>query len=173
MQSSKLISFPTMVNSNAARVVAGGVVILVLIVETTHNPVALGLLVYGFLVRALSGPRFSPLGQFAVRVVAPRLGAGSLVPGAPKRFAQCIGLVFSSTATVFALAGSWGIAETVLALLGLFAALESILGICAGCTIFGALQRWGVIQERCASCSDISGRLNARVTPISESHSHT
>ncbi len=118
-------------------------------------------LAYGFWARVASGPRFSPLGQLATRVVAPRLpGQPRLVPGPPKRFAQAIGVVFSSTAIV--LWFGFGLSTATWVVVGLLATaafLESALGLCLGCKVFGLLMRAGVIPEEvCLSCADISRR---------------
>lgn len=49
------------------------------------------------------------------------------------------------------------------------ASLESFLGYCLGCKIFGLLMRWGVIPETvCESCNDISGRLAAASLRLAE-----
>src|SRR6516164_6780099 len=96
----RLFSFPNPVNELAARTVAGGVVLLCIATVVTGSPLLLALLAYGFVARVLTGPTLSPLGQFATRVAAPRLGPPRLVPGPPKRFAQGIGAVFTVTAAV-------------------------------------------------------------------------
>ena len=58
-------------------------------------------LTYGFVARVAAGPKISPLGQFAVRIAAPRLTRfQKSVPGPPKRFAQAIGLAFTGAATI-------------------------------------------------------------------------
>jgi len=42
------------------------------------------------------------------------------------------------------------------------AGLESIIGYCVGCKVFGLLMRAGVIPEDvCAECADIRPRLRA------------
>ena len=49
----------------------------------------------------LTGPKASPLGLLVTKVVTPALPIeGRLMPGPPKRFAQGIGVAFSSTALV-------------------------------------------------------------------------
>src|ERR1700709_724794 len=93
-----LLSFPNPVNEKAARVVAAGVVLLSLAallpgLTWLALPIAVG-----FLLRVAAGPRFSPLGQLATRLIAPRLGPARLVPGPPKRFAQAIGATLSTAA---------------------------------------------------------------------------
>src|SRR5438445_2966297 len=99
-----MFRFPNPVNEHAARIVALGVVTLWVVTLVSGQRWLLLPLTYGFLARVLTGPRLSPLGQFATRVVAPRLPvAPRLVPGPPKRFAQGMGLAFSATAAVLAL----------------------------------------------------------------------
>src|SRR5271165_8010 len=96
-----VFGFPNPVNEVAARVVAGGVVVLCALAMALDQPWLLVPLAYGFWARVLSGPTLSPLGQLATRVVTPRLGvAPRPVAGPPKRFAQAIGVAFSSAAVV-------------------------------------------------------------------------
>ena len=157
---STFFSFPNPVNEKAARAVAGGVMVLALVTLLADLPVLLIPLTYGFWARVLTGPTLSPLGQLATRVVAPRLGAPRLVPGPPKRFAQGIGAAVTTIATVSWLAGVWWGTEVLLALMVVFAFLESVLAICVGCHIFGFLMRRGVIPESvCRECADISRRV--------------
>ena len=156
-----VFSFPHPVNEIAARVVAGGVFILAVAAITFRQPWLLVPLAYGFWARVLTGPRLSPLGQLATRVIAPRLGREPrLVPGPPKRFAQAMGVAFSTTALVLWYGFGLGAATwAVTALLGTAALLESAFGICLGCIAFGALMRAGVIPEEiCVACADISLR---------------
>lgn len=161
MSSSRsFFSFPNPVNEVAARTVATGVVAMGLLVAVLGWGWVLVPLTYGFVARVLAGPRISPLGQFAVKVVAPRLpDRAKLVPGPPKRFAQAIGVVFTVTASALWLAGHSGAARVVIGLLVVAAALEAVLGFCLGCKVFGVLMRLGVIpDEVCAECNDLSLR---------------
>ncbi len=154
-------SFPNPVNEVAARVVAGGVVVMALLVLVLDRDWVLVLLAYGFVARVLAGPRFSPLGLFATRILVPRLPvAEKLVPGPPKRFAQGIGAVISVAALVLRFGFGLDLASDVLLVLLLFAAtLESVFALCVGCKLFGLLMRFGVIPESvCAECADIGLR---------------
>jgi hypothetical protein len=151
------LSFPDPVNEVAARVVAGGVVLMVVAAVALDLPWLTAVIAYGFVARVLSGPRFSPLGLLATRVVTPRLPvAPRPVPGPPKRFAQGIGAVFSLSALVLTLAGAWPTARWVLGALAVAALLESALGLCLGCRAFAVLMRVGVIpQSVCERCNDL------------------
>jgi hypothetical protein len=155
-----MFAFPNPVNEVAARVVAGGVVLLCVATLASGEHALLVVIAYGFWARVLTGPTLSPLGQLATRVVAPRLAAPRPVPGPPKRFAQGIGVVFSSAALIAWYGfGSVPAAGVILALLGAAAFLESAFGICLGCAVFGVLMRRGVIPaEICEACADISLR---------------
>jgi len=155
-----LIGFPTTVNEKAARAVAAGVVALSLAAVVTGEPWLTIPLAYGFWARVLTGPRLSPLGQLATRVIAPRLGAPKPVPGPPKRFAQAMGATMSTAAAVLALVLGLDTAATaVLLLLASAASLEAFAGLCLGCEIFRALMRAGVIPDSvCEECADIWSR---------------
>jgi len=156
-----VFGFPNPVNEVAARVVAGGVVVLCALAMALDQPWLLVPLAYGFWARVLSGPTLSPLGQLATRVVTPLLGvAPRPVAGPPKRFAQAIGVAFSSAAVVLWFgAGEHAAAWVVVGLLAVAALLESAFGLCLGCRAFGLLMRLGVVPEQvCEACTDVTLR---------------
>ena len=159
----QLFSFPNPVNEKAARTVAGVVLVTVVVILATGWYWLLVPLAYGFWARVFTGPTLSPLGWAAQNVIAPRLGERRPVPGPPKRFAQFMGAVMSTAALVLALiVGSHTAADVVLILFLPAAGLESIVGYCVGCKLFGLLMRAGVIPEDiCAECADIRPRLRA------------
>lgn len=160
----QIFGFPDPVNEKAARSVAAGVVILSVASAVTGWWPVLAVLAYGFAARVATGPRLSPLGLLATRAVAPRLGRAKLVPGPPKRFAQAIGFAFSGGALILNLAGAQSVSTALLLVLAVFATLESALGFCAGCFLFGQLMRVGVIPEdTCEACADISVRQKAHI----------
>jgi hypothetical protein len=155
-----VVGFPRVINEKAARTVAGVVAVTGVVALATGWHWLLIPLAYGFWARVLTGPRLSPLAQFATKVAAPRLGEPKNVAGPPKRFAQGMGAAMT-TLGVLALALGWTTVMTVLlATLVAAAALESAFALCVGCQIFAALMRAGVIPETvCVECADISGRL--------------
>jgi hypothetical protein len=152
-----LFSFPDPVNEISARLVAGGVVIMVVLTIALDLRWATAVIAYGFVARVLTGPSLSPLGQLVTRVITPRLGlAERPVAGPPKRFAQAMGVAFSLTALILTILGEWTAAEVMLALLGCAAFLESAFAICLGCMTFGLLIRAGVVpDEVCERCNNI------------------
>lgn len=150
-----LIGFPHPVNETSARVVAGGVVSMVAVTLAFDQPWMLFPLTYGFAARVLTGPRLSPLGQLATRVVTPRLPVQHrYVPGPPKRLAQGVGLALSGTSLVLYYGfGRKRPAYGLLAALGAAAALESLAGICLACRMFPTLMRLGLVPETtCSKC---------------------
>ena len=150
----EIFSFPHPVNEVAARIVAGMVVALSLTILLTGQWWLVFLLVYGFLARVATGPTLSPMGQLSTKLLAPRLAQPKLVPGPPKRFAQTVGLAFSTAALVLHfIAGLSLAAGVVLIVLIVFAALESFLGFCAGCFVFNYMIRWGLVPKSiCEEC---------------------
>ena len=161
--------FPNPVNEVSARLVAGGVVLLGVACLVLQAEWLLPVLAAGFLLRVAWGPRFDPLGWVVTRWLTPHLGfAERLTPGPPKRFAQAIGATFTVTATLLAFGfGLTGAAYALIAVLVVFATLESVFGFCMGCTVFGVAMRAGVIPDTvCEECNDISLRL-ARLSAAS------
>jgi Domain of unknown function (DUF4395) len=153
-----LVSFPNPVNEVSARLVAGGVVLMSFAAIVLGQPWIAAVIAYGFIARVLTGPTLSPLGQLVTRVITPRLGvAPRPVPGPPKRFAQGMGAVFSTTAVVLGLGlGLDTAAYVVLGLLAVAATLESVFAFCIGCKLFALLMRAGVIPDAvCERCNDI------------------
>ncbi|MGH9296687.1 MAG: DUF4395 domain-containing protein [Acidimicrobiales bacterium] len=154
----KLIDFPNPVNETSARVVAGGVLTMAVATIAFDEPRLLFPLTYGFAARVLTGPKLSPLGQLATRVITPRIKIEhQYVPGPPKRLAQAMGLAMSSTATVL----YWGLGKRrpaygVLGALAAAAALESLAGFCIACRLFPLLMKAGLVPEGvCEDCGNI------------------
>jgi len=156
-----VFSFPNPVNEVAARTVAGGVLALCVVAIALQQQWLLVPLAYGFWARVLTGPTLSPLGQLSTRVVVPRLPvAPRPVAGPPKRFAQAMGVAFSTSAVVLWFGfGAHTAAWVVLGVLAAAAMLESVFGLCLGCKVFTVLMRLGLVPEAvCEACADITDR---------------
>jgi hypothetical protein len=165
---SKLFGFPNPVNEKAARTVAGVVllasIVLLVLSLTVSDEWGWGTtaLAYGFVARVLTGPKLSPLGSFAMKVAAPRLGEPNFVAGPPKRFAQGVGATFTLGAVVFMAVGHPGGTQILLGFMVIAAGLESIFAYCLGCKVFAGLMRLGLIpEETCEACNNISLRVAA------------
>ena len=163
----QFLTFPNPVDDAAARTVALGVVAMSALALFFNAPWILVPLTYGFLARVAHGPHWSPLGQFATRVAAPRLTKWhKFVAGPPKRFAQGVGAVLTVSACVLWATEGWLAARWLLVPLMIAAALEGFAGFCLGCTVFGWLMRWGVIPDSvCLECSDLTARYTAAGYP--------
>ena len=99
-----MFAFPNPVDEVSARLVAGGVVVLALLVFALQAPWLLAVIAAGFVLRVLAGPRLSPLALLMTKVVRPRLPfAERPTPGPPKRFAQAMGAVMATAGAVLAL----------------------------------------------------------------------
>lgn len=85
-----LFSFPNPVNEVSARLVAGGVVIMSVLIIALNVRWATVVIAYGFVARVLTGPSLSPLGQVVTRVITPRLGIAER-PGGRTAQAFCTG----------------------------------------------------------------------------------
>ena len=155
---SGMFRYPDPVNENAARLIAGGVVVMVAIYLVTGSGLVLATLAYGFLARVLTGPTLSPIAQLVNRVVVPRFHVPvKPVPGPPKRFAQGMGAVLSSGALAAHIAGVDTLAFVLVAAIGVAATLESVFAFCVGCRIFAVLMAIGLVpQSVCEACNDLS-----------------
>ena len=152
-----IFSFPETINEFAARMVAGFIVILALIYLYSHNIYLLTFMVYGFLARVMAGPSLSPIALLVTKILIPKMGNPyAECPGPPKRFAQFVGLVFTSFAFYFVMSGQSIPAYLLIGILAIFASLESIMGFCAGCWFFKQMMKWGWIPQKvCEKCNDI------------------
>lgn len=93
-----------------------------------------------FSLRSFNLGRWSPLFRLSTGVTTLFNWKGAPVYLPAKRFAARIGLLVSALVSILALAAS-PVAPWFAALLVVFAALESLAGICAGCYIYDLLHR--------------------------------
>lgn len=159
---SVLPAYPRVVDDVTVRLIAAEVLCVSVAAIALRNPWLYAILAVDFTVRAGLGPRWSPLARLA-RVIRPRVDAAPRpTAGPPKRFAAAIGAVFSIAILVFAALSIPILVWSLAAIMVLFPALESLLGICVGCMLFGLLIRAGVVPEEvCIECADISLRSRA------------
>lgn len=95
-----------------------------------------------FLMRVTTGLRYSPMGVIA-RWLTQRQPA-EWVSAKPKRFAWTMGLTLSFAMVIITNSGITGALPRTICLICLtFMWLESVLGVCVGCEIHGALVRRG------------------------------
>ncbi len=156
--------FPQVVNDWIARVVALQVVVwsgvvLILDIWWLVPPLALG-----FWLRVGFGPRYSPAVKIASKFLVPLIRDNQKpIPGTPKRFAQLLGALLTTTASVLFLTGSIPTARLLMSILLLFAFLEAGFRFCAGCTLYRFLAKIGLFRpEICVDC--VLGKDHVHVT---------
>jgi len=139
------MSQPAHVDPRGLRVNAGITAVVLALVLVTPEPVDVVLLavqVAVFAVSALVSLQASPYAVFFAKVVRPRLGRpAELEDARPPRFAQLVGLGFTTVALVAFLVGATtvGYVATVFALVA--ALLNASVGLCLGCELYLALRR--------------------------------
>ena len=159
---------PRVVDEVTVRLIAAVVLVLALAALALNQWWIYAVLALDFTLRTAFGPSASPLAQAVIRFVRPQVKAPPRpTAGPPKRFAAAIGAVLTTTAAVL-----WvlGVAAPVVVAIGaimvVFPALESSLGICVGCRVFAVLMRLGLVPEEiCLECADISMRHRSLPSP--------
>lgn len=160
--------YPAVVDEVTVRLVAAVVLVVAGLALVSGAWWLYAALAVDFLLRAVFGPRRSPLAQAVLRWVRPQVPVPARpTPGPPKRFAASIG---AGCTVVAALAGALapGVpgAAAVLLVIGIvmvvFPALEAFAGLCVGCLVFARLIDWGVVSEAaCLDCADLTRRSAA------------
>ena len=140
------MSQPTQVDPRGLRVVAAiTAVVLAAVLVIPSEPVRIVLLavqVAVFATAALIGLQASPYAIFYAKVVRPRIGApAELEDARPPRFAQVVGLAFTTIALVALLVGATTIALVATAFALVAALLNAAVGLCLGCEMYLVLRR--------------------------------
>lgn len=119
-----------------------------------------------FLIRVTFGLRYSPTGLVA-RFLTQRQPP-DWVSAKPKRFAWTLGLSLALAMTIITNSGIRGLLPRTICLICLTLMwMESALGLCLGCKIYGLMVRRGWITERLGGevCIECVGPSPAR-TPV-------
>jgi len=135
-----------LINENRARMVAFFVGILGAVCFITANWLISAFLLADFILRAFNLNNYSPLGLISGELLRLFKIKNKPVDRAPKRFAAFMGLVFVAIITLSLLTGLITLAKVALAILMIFAALESFAGFCAGCHVYSYLKRLKLIK---------------------------
>jgi hypothetical protein len=161
----KIGNFPEVVDENSGRIVAGIMTAISVIGVFFINNVIVAhilivYLIFGFIARFLFAAKYEPIAIFVQKFIVPKFQINrNSVAGAPKRFAQFVGFLFSVLGFVFLLVGNPLVAQVLLGVLGFCAFLEAAIGFCMGCWFFAILMKLGIIpQTVCEECSNISLR---------------
>ncbi|MBU44220.1 MAG: hypothetical protein CMN76_13445 [Spirochaetaceae bacterium] len=146
--------FPEQLDENTVRATAFLVFLTAVAGLVTQNWLVLAFLVYEFLGRLIYGPGLSLQVALArALIIKPLKKPFRPTPGAPKRFAQFVGAVFSVAALVSALLGATLVSQVLLGILVFFSFLEFSVGFCAACFLFAQAIRLGLVSEKyCEVC---------------------
>ena len=144
------MSAPTQVDPRGLRVAAGITALVVAVVLVLPSPAREWLLAFQVAVFAsatfLGLPR-SPYAILFARVVRPRIGApAELEDSRPPRFAQLVGLAFTTVALVLLLLGATTAALVATAFALVAALLNASVGLCLGCELYLALRRFTPVR---------------------------
>jgi len=140
------MSQPTQVDPRGLRVVAGiTAVVLAAVLLIPSEPVRIILLavqVAVFAIAALVSLTRSPYAIVYATLVRPRLGPpAELEDARPPRFAQLVGLAFTTVALVTLIAGATTVALVATGLALVAALLNAVVGLCLGCELYLVLRR--------------------------------
>lgn len=138
---------PAQVDSVVPRAKAVFHAVLPAIAFLLGYPVAAYIVAFTGLVMAVSvlgGPQLSLFGRiFKAARPALRVGPGQRMDLlAPHRFAEALGAIMLLAAAVLYPAGAHGLAEVLILLVVVFAALNAAAGICIGCQMYVLLKRF-------------------------------
>jgi hypothetical protein len=141
MNTAKTTSINLYTNENKVRLTAFFVLVLAILYLVFNKIIFPLFLVVDFALRAFSLQQCSPLALLSGWLVKTFKQPVKPVFFPPKRFAARIGFLFS-IAILFLHLLYTDVSFIVAAVLGLFAALESFFGFCAGCYVYNFFQRF-------------------------------
>ena len=123
------------VNENVVRLVAGFVLLTAIATIATGWALLPLYLSIDFFLRAFTSikPPFALAAQQLAKALKLEVKP---IYAAPKKFAAAIGFVFSVAISALLLSGFVETAKAVTGVLVVFATLESVFGICAGCYVY-------------------------------------
>jgi hypothetical protein len=130
------LTFPGRVNAAGARLTAGLAVAVAMLAALTGTRWLVAVLALDFAVRALLGPRQSPLGRLAAELTTRVSLPKTTTSGAPKQMAATAGAVMLGAAAVAFASGAATLGWSLTGALAVFAGLEAALGLCVVCRVY-------------------------------------
>jgi len=126
-----------MIDARGPRWSAGLTSVVLIVALITRSPIVIILQLVQFGIAAFAGPPNSPYAWLYKNLVQPRLSKNfESEPVRPVQFAQLVGFIFASLATIGALSHVW-LLFTIATSFALFAAfLNSAFGYCLGCKMY-------------------------------------
>lgn len=135
MSDVKTSAIESRVNENVVRLVAFFVLVFALVTIATGWVILPLYLSADFFFRAFTNikPPFALAGQQLAKALHLEVKP---IYAAPKKFAAAIGFIFSVVISALLLTGFTDTARIVTGVLAVFATLESVFAICAGCYVY-------------------------------------
>lgn len=124
------------IDANAPRFNQAVIGTLALVAFVAQQPWLLGLLGLQLIVGLTLGRRWCPPCLFYFEVVQPRVGEGRLEDARPPRFANMVGALFLTTATVLLYLGAYSVGWALGLIVAFLALLAAATGFCAGCRFY-------------------------------------
>lgn len=181
----------SVIDARAPRFNQTFVAVLSLIAVTTGAWPLLGLLALQLVVSVAFGRQYCVPCIFYFRVVQPRLGAGPLEDSRAPRFANIVGAIFLTGATVAYALGQTTIGAVLGGTVATLASLAAVTGLCVGCEAYRVIAtlrgiRGGIIERvdlealgaspaeavvlfthpLCSDCQTLASTLSTRATPV-------
>ncbi len=128
-----------MVDVNVPRFNQALVGILTAVAFVANTPWLVAMVAAVLAISYLGGPRLALFTQIYVKLVRPRVdrsGPSKLEAAAPPRFAQLVGTLFLSGATVALLLGAGPLGWALVLVVTALALLAATTRICVGCLIY-------------------------------------
>jgi hypothetical protein len=131
----RTVNAESQVNENVVRLVAGFVLLSALVTIGTGWAIVPIYLSIDFFLRAFTSikPPFALISKEIARALHLEIRP---IYAPPKKFAAAIGFVFSVAISASLLSGFTTTAIAVACILAIFATLESVFAICAGCYVY-------------------------------------
>ncbi len=139
------MSTSTQVDPRGLRVAAAitsVVLAVVLVLDSPVREIVLAVQVGVFALAVVLGLQASPYSIFFRSVIRPRLGAPTQTEDSrPPRFAQLVGLLFTTGALLAFVLGATTVGLVLTAFALVAALLNATVGLCLGCEMYLALRR--------------------------------
>ena len=144
-----------MIDPRGPRFTATLTSVVLAVALVTSNPWLLAAQVAVFAIATTWGVRASPYAKLYVRFIRPRLGPpAELEDERPPRFAQAVGLAFSSVGLIGLLTGITGLFYLLIAAAFTAAFLNAAFGFCLGCEVYLLARR--VLSRPSASQPEVT-----------------
>jgi hypothetical protein len=160
------------IDARAPRTNQAVIGVLALVAAVTGWWWIVGLLALQLAVGLTFGRRYCLPCLFYFEVIQPRFGEGEIEDSRPPRFANMVGVVMLSAATVAYAAGLEVVGTVLASLVATFALLAAITGLCVGCEIYKVSARLRGIRPGHLDRIDMSdlGQPSNRSTIVHFTH---